>query len=699
MIRAALAAAGFAVFLLVAPLAARADPTDRFTAAISPSAVQPPGIGNYTISITNLPNSSSATQGNVAIPAGFVLDGVVSPPTATIVSGSCAGPSWSVSLSLASIDFSAPDPNSALCAQATLAVTFVVLVAPLGDGSYEWTTSLEGGSFNAQSQPTLFIDGTPPETTIQGSPPSLTGASASFAFTGSDGAGSGVSSFQCRLDANPFSTCANPASYSDLSDGDHTFEVRAIDAAGNFDLTPAPVPWTVDGTPPSVPTITSAPSNPSGVSSWTFVFNDSDPTAGFRCQLDGSAFSDCSAGSFSTGNLGDGPHSFRVKAVDAAQNESGLATYAWTIDTVHPLVTVTDAPPLLTNQTNASFSFVANKPASTYQCALDGAAFAACSSPKLYSGLANGSHTFTVRAIWLALVGPPTAYTWTVDTVPPQTTISSAPPAASRSASATFVFSSSEAESTFACRLDGGGFVPCTSPKTYAGLGDGRHTFSVEAVDRAGNADPSAAGYAWQISGVGPPTQDLSPPRHVRQVKRNVGYGRLQLRWRNPADSDFDHVGVFVSTKRSAPARTLVYKGRRQSYANRRFKNGLYYRYLIVAYDHSDNASGGRPATVPPSALLRSPRDGRIVHAPLLLRWTPVRRATFYNVQVFYRGRKILSAWPAKPRRALARRWAYGGRRFSIRRGTYVWYVWPGFGPRSKSRYGQLLGQGTFKVR
>jgi hypothetical protein len=47
----------------------------------------------------------------------------------------------------------------------------------------------------------------------------------------------------------------------------------------------------------------------------------------------------------------------------------------------------------------------------------------------------------------------------------------------------------------------------------------------------------------------------------------------------------------------------------------------------------------------------------------------------------------------------LARRWTYGGHRFSLRRGLYVWYVWPAFGPKAHSRYGQLLGQGTFRVR
>jgi hypothetical protein len=419
----------------------------------------------------------------------------------------------------------------------------------------------------------------------------------------------------------------------------------------------------------------------------------------FRCRVDGGAFTACPGSFTPAAPLVDGAHTFGVKAIDPALNESTVTTHSWTVDTVHPLVSVDEGPPLLTNQTEAQFTFAANKPGSSYQCALGATAFASCTSPKLYSGLGDGLHTFAVRAIWLGLVGPLTQYTWTVDTVPPQTTIASGPPTSSQSASATFTFASSEGASTFTCRLDGAGFVPCTSPKTYTGLGDGDHTFNVQAVDAAGNADATAATYTWRISGVGEPKQDLRPPANVRNVRRSVGYGRLELHWRNPSDSDFDHVVVFAATKRSTPPRTIVFSGRSQTYSNGRFKNGLYYRYLIVSYDHAENAAGGTPVTVPPNVLLKGAGDGRVVHAPPLLRWTAVRKATFYNVQVFHRGEKILSAWPAKARQKVGRRWAYGGRQFTLRAGIYAWYVWPAFGPRAKSRYGQLLGEGTFKVR
>jgi hypothetical protein len=84
----------------------------------------------------------------------------------------------------------------------------------------------------------------------------------------------------------------------------------------------------------------------------------------------------------------------------------------------------------------------------------------------------------------------------------------------------------------------------------------------------------------------------------------------------------------------------------------------------------------------------------RVTRAPVL-RWTPVKHAQYYNVQLV-RGKKILSAWPATTHFQVPRSWVYHGHRYRLNRGAYRWYVWPGFGTRSANRYGGVLGGSSF---
>ena len=66
-------------------------------------------------------------------------------------------------------------------------------------------------------------------------------ANASFSFTSTEPG----STFECQLDDDGFSVCASPKAYTALTDGDHTFRVRATDDVSNTDPTPASCEWTI----------------------------------------------------------------------------------------------------------------------------------------------------------------------------------------------------------------------------------------------------------------------------------------------------------------------------------------------------------------------------------------------------------------------------------------------------------------------
>jgi hypothetical protein len=82
------------------------------------------------------------------------------------------------------------------------------------------------------------------------------------------------------------------------------------------------------------------------------------------------------------------------------------------------------------------------------------------------------------------------------DFVAPKATIKKGPGKKLDQGIAKFSFKSSEAGSTFRCKLDGRKAAKCKSPKTYKGLKPGRHTFKVWATDSAGNkSKPAKRGF------------------------------------------------------------------------------------------------------------------------------------------------------------------------------------------------------------
>ncbi len=97
---------------------------------------------------------------------------------------------------------------------------------------------------------------TPPETTILAGPPSATyDLTATFIFTATDNATPADELiFECQVDGGNFVACESNGqqTYQDLSEGAHTFAVRAIDEHGNVDPSPATYGWTINAEPVGV---------------------------------------------------------------------------------------------------------------------------------------------------------------------------------------------------------------------------------------------------------------------------------------------------------------------------------------------------------------------------------------------------------------------------------------------------------------
>jgi hypothetical protein len=274
--------------------------------------------------------------------------------------------------------------------------------------------------------------------------------------------------------------------------------VRAKDGS-TVDPSPATRTWTVDTGAPDT-SITSGPSGTVGATTASFGFSATEAGSTFECQLDAGAWGACTSPQAYSG-LAGGSHTFSVRAKDGAGNQDATpASRTWTIDTSAPDTSIASGPSGLTNSASASFGFSATKAGSTFECKLDAGAYGACTSPKAYSGLANGSHTFSVRAKDSTgnVDATPATRTWTIDRTAPNTSITSGPSGTVTATTATFAFTSTESGSTFECRLDGGAWAACTSPKAYSGIAKGSHTFSVRAKDAAGNVDASPASRSWK---------------------------------------------------------------------------------------------------------------------------------------------------------------------------------------------------------
>jgi hypothetical protein len=227
------------------------------------------------------------------------------------------------------------------------------------------------------------------------------------------------------------------------------------------------------------------------------------------------------------------------------------------------------------------------------------------------------------------------------------------------------------------------GLAECP-PVLYRGP-DGRMVRVTGAcIDRAGNVGT----HSYVLS------YDATPPQRpaVRAVPRDRAV-RLLI----DASADTRSITIVRAPGRGGTRDSTVYRGRPQRFTDVHARNGTRYRYTVIARDRAANRSRTSVTAVPNPRLL-APADGAVLGAPPLLRWTPVRRADYYNIQLRRDGTKVLSRWPARARLQLSDRWRFEGRVRRLVPGRYEWDVWPGYGRRSAARYGQRIGGRSFVI-
>jgi large repetitive protein len=152
--------------------------------------------------------------------------------------------------------------------------------------------------------------------------------------------------FECSLDGSDFSDCPSQGqTYTDLSDGQHQFEVRARDAGNNEDLSPATRTWTIDATAPTTPAITGPADNSFDTDGSVTLSGTAEPDSIVKV-FDGTTAKGTtppvdSSGSWSMtlSAVGEGSHTYTAKATDAAGNTSGSGgPITVKVDTTKPTV-------------------------------------------------------------------------------------------------------------------------------------------------------------------------------------------------------------------------------------------------------------------------------------------------------------------------------------------------------------------------
>lgn len=304
----------------------------------------PTSATSFSGNITNA--SAGATTQNVAVSG----TGIAATSAPTITSGSSTTFAQGTAGSFQVTATGNPAPtfsvmSGTLPAGVTLSTSGLLSGTPTQAGTFTFTITATNSAGAANQTFTLIVaDTEAPNTTITAAPPaSGNQPNVSFSFTGTDNVG--VNGFECSIDnGTTFAACTSPQTYT-LADGTYTFMVRAVDAAGNRDQTPAAFTFTIDATAPTAPVV-STPANGTLTNNNTPVISGTaEANSVVTIFVDGTSIGTTTAtasGTFAftpAAALADGARSVRATATDAFGNLSVVSnTNTFTIDTSAPAV-------------------------------------------------------------------------------------------------------------------------------------------------------------------------------------------------------------------------------------------------------------------------------------------------------------------------------------------------------------------------
>ena len=470
-----------------------------------------PGSHTYAVRATNATGSSAVVTRTVVIDVGPPVTFTETPPaltndnTPTFAFTSADGASFRCALDAAPLE----SCNSPLT------------LPTVADGphTFKVVASDAGGLAGDPATHAFSVDTQAPATpTLTGPSGPTTATTAAFTFSGDD-------AFECRLDAQTFTACTSPQSYTDLAEGPHEFAVVAVDTAGNRSE-PATRGWIVDRTAPEPPVI-ETPGQDAWLASAAFdVSGTAEPGATVRLfeGTDERGLATATAGgawTIALSGVGDGTHRYTARATDAAGNSSASPERSLRVDTSAPETTIVTGPGPFTNDATPAFAFGSDEPAATFECSLDGAAFAAC--PDEIGPLAAGTYTLAVRAVDAAgnRDATPAERTFTVDLTAPAAPLTDPLPQLTRVAQ---VAVKGTAEPLATIRVyDGGSLVESAQAGADGAwslsltLTDGQHELTARAVDRAGNQSPLTAPASVTVDTTRP-TVTVEGPRVVNST-------------------------------------------------------------------------------------------------------------------------------------------------------------------------------------